>query len=332
MPESLRSLPSIALADTGRTTTRLGFGCSGLMGGITERESLRLLDTAYDAGIRHFDVAPSYGHGAAERCLGRFLRGKHAEVTITTKYGILPPRHEGALNLARKFIRPVVRQLPSVRRRVAQAATGLKVRANFSVKEAKASLDHSLQELGLERIDVWLLHEATVDDLADNVLLEFLQEQVQRRRIGTFGVGSETKRILDIWKNQSEYCHVLQFEWPGFAREAAADAGFFPGAFLVHHRVVQEFLLAISEQLERNLSLQKGWSDALDIDLSDRQNIAALLLKTALLAHPGGIVLFSSRMPAHILANVRVVADDQWNERAIRFRDLVLRMDASLPE
>ena len=38
--------------------------------------SLRLLEAAYDAGIRHFDVAPMYGYGEAESCLGEF-RARH---------------------------------------------------------------------------------------------------------------------------------------------------------------------------------------------------------------------------------------------------------------
>ena len=49
-------LETIALPGSDRVTTRLGFGGSGLMGGISERESLRLLETAFDAGIRHHRV------------------------------------------------------------------------------------------------------------------------------------------------------------------------------------------------------------------------------------------------------------------------------------
>ena len=33
-----------------------------------------ILDAAYDAGIRHFDVARAYGHGLSEGYLGAFLR------------------------------------------------------------------------------------------------------------------------------------------------------------------------------------------------------------------------------------------------------------------
>ncbi len=319
------ALPRIALADTGRETTRLGFGGAGLMGGLSERESLRLLETAYDAGIRHFDVAPSYGHGAAERCLGKFLRGKLQHVTVTTKYGILPPRHSSMLGMARTMARPVVRltakALPSLRRSVASAVAGLKSRGNFSVAEAKLSLDRSLRELGLDQIDVLLLHEATAEDLADIALLEFLQEQARLGRIGSFGIGSDPTYIPALWEQRRAYCRVLQYDWPGWS----ADVILYPGSFLIHHRVWNAHGSRLAALLEQDVPLRKRWSDAVDLDLSSRQNLAVLLITAALFAQHSGIVIVSSRTPVHILANAHAAADAQWITRAKRFRELVIR-------
>jgi len=132
-------LETIAFPGSGRVTTRLGFGGSGLMGGLSERDSLRLLETAFDAGIRHFDVAPAYGHGQAEGCLGEFLRGKRDQVTVATKYGILPPAQAGLLEMVRSVVRPAVARLPAVRKRVARVAAGLRAKASFSAEEARRS-------------------------------------------------------------------------------------------------------------------------------------------------------------------------------------------------
>src|SRR6185437_2089938 len=184
-------LETVALPGGGRPTTRVGFGCSGLMGGLSERESLALLETAFDAGIRHFDVAPSYGHGLAERCLGKFLQGKADKVTVTTKYGILPARAVGMLDSLRKIVRPVVRHTPHLRHRVAKTAAALKTRAHFSTKEAQRSLEHSLRELGLDAIDLWLLHEARGEDLKDPGLLSWMREKQQEGKIGTYGLGTD---------------------------------------------------------------------------------------------------------------------------------------------
>ena len=215
-------------------TTRLGFGGSGLMGGISERESLKLLETAFDAGIRHFDIAPAYGHGQAERCLGKFLQGKRDQVTVATKYGILPPAQAGLMKMARSVVRPAVAKLPAVRRRVAQAVAGMRSKAKFSAEEAGKSLEQSLQQLGVERIDLWLLHEAIAEDLDDSDLLPFLRHAQQRGLIGAYGVGAERERAHDVWERHRDYCKVLQFEWSVLEGKEAS----FPGAFVIHYRAI----------------------------------------------------------------------------------------------
>jgi D-threo-aldose 1-dehydrogenase len=48
----------------GRPTTCLGFGCGPLLGGPYARGSRAVIDLAYEAGFRHFDVAPSTGWGS----------------------------------------------------------------------------------------------------------------------------------------------------------------------------------------------------------------------------------------------------------------------------
>ena len=311
-------LEKIALPGSGRVTTRLGFGGSGLMGGLSERDSLALLETAYDAGIRHFDVAPSYGYGQAERCLGMFLRGKTDKVTIATKYGILPPSRTGLLGVAHGIVRPVVRRLPAIRKRVAQAAAGLAAQANFSVDEAQRSLDRSLRELAVDRIDVWLLHEATAEDLDHSDLLPFLQQAQQQGRIGVYGVGAERMRLQAIWQRHRTYCSVMQFEW-----SVLDEAAQFPGAFLIHHRSVSGALQAIIHRFEGDAALCRRWSDAVDANLADPEILAAVLLQASLAGNSNSMVLFSSRRPEHIRANVRAVDDVALAARGQRFLQLV---------
>ena len=43
------------------------------MARLGRRESVRLLEVAYDSGITHFDTARSYGYGEAESAVGEFL-------------------------------------------------------------------------------------------------------------------------------------------------------------------------------------------------------------------------------------------------------------------
>lgn len=316
-------LETIELAGTGRRTTRLGFGGSGLMGGLSERESLLLLETAFDAGIRHFDIAPAYGHGQAERCLGKFLRGKREQVTVATKYGILSPRRAGLLGVVRSAVRPALRRLPAVRTRVAQAAAGLRNKARFSVEEAGRSLEHSQRELGIDCIDVWLLHEVTADDLDGSGLLPFFQEMQERGLVGTFGVGAERARLSELWQRHRAYCRLLQFEWP--VLEEQAD---FPGAFLMYHRAISGAGSTIRDLFEQNAELCRRWSNAVDANLKDREILAGVLLQAALAANPSGMVLFSSRMPEHIRANAHAAEEAISTARGKRLLELIAEMHA----
>ena len=79
-------------------TPTVGFGCGSLTGSGPSNP-IRVLETAFDAGVRHFDTARYYGYGEGEGILGRFLKGRRSEVTITTKFGIEPPRRTARLNV-----------------------------------------------------------------------------------------------------------------------------------------------------------------------------------------------------------------------------------------
>lgn len=312
-------LETIALPGSGRVTTRLGFGGSGLMGGIGERESLFLLETAFEAGIRHFDVAPAYGHGRAERCLGKFLKGRRNQVTVATKFGVLPPAQAGLLEMAGNVVRPAVARLPAIRKRVAQAAAGLRAKAMFSAEEARRSLERSLRELGIDTVDVWLLHEATTDDLDGSDLLPFLQDAQQRGRIGAYGVGAERGRISELWERHRDYCGVLQFEW---SVRGGAEAE-FPGAFVIHHRAISGALDTFRDCFRQDAGLCRRWSDVVDRDLSDEMHLAGVLLQAALAANSNGMVLFSSRVAEHIRANVQAAEETNAHARGRRFLELV---------
>ena len=272
-------------------TTRLGFGGSGLMGGISERESLKLLETAFDAGIRHFDIAPAYGHGQAERCLGKFLQGKRDQVTVATKYGILPPAQAGLMKMARSVVRPAVAKLPAVRQRVAQAAAGMRSKAKFSAEEAGKSLEQSLQQLGVERIDLWLLHEAIAEDLDDSDLLPFLRHAQQRGLIGAYGVGAERERAHDVWERHRDYCKVLQFEWSVLEGKEAS----FPGAFVIHYRAISGAFDMLRRFLQPDSDRCREWSNVVDLDLSDAKLLAESCCRRLWRrTRRAGVVFFSS--------------------------------------
>lgn len=75
---------------SGVSLTSLTFGTALTLG--TEvtgsRRASKLLETAWNLGIRSFDTANNYGHGRAEALLGRVLRGyPRGEFVVATKGG-----------------------------------------------------------------------------------------------------------------------------------------------------------------------------------------------------------------------------------------------------
>ena len=57
----------------------LGLGTAplgGLFADVSPQAARATVDAAWAIGVRYFDTAPLYGHGASERRLGRALRGR----------------------------------------------------------------------------------------------------------------------------------------------------------------------------------------------------------------------------------------------------------------
>jgi D-threo-aldose 1-dehydrogenase len=314
-------MQQIELATTGRQTTRLGFGCSNLMGATNRRDSLKLLETAYDAGIRHFDVAPMYGYGHAEACLGEFLERHPGELTVTTKFGIAPPEHSTLLKVARRIVGPIVKQLPSVKRKLAQAAnaaTRPTEQPRFTASEAKTSLDRSLRALRTSHIDLWLLHEAEAHDLTDDALLTFLESEVQQGTIGSFGVGSTTNSIPALLAERPAYCRTLQYEWSILAATIPETQ-----PFRIHHSALTNNFRALHKSLSNNQSLCSRWSESTNTDLRNAESLANLMLKAALVMNPSSIILVSSKNPHHIHANARIVVDSTLEAPARQLYHLI---------
>lgn len=311
----------IDLGTTGRTTTRLGYGCSSLMGAMGRRESVAMLEAAFDAGIRHFDVAPMYGFGQAEGCLGEFLGRHRADVTVTTKYGIPPAKNQGLIGLARVLARPVLKALPGLKRglsSVAGKATQPVEKASFTAAQARESLERSLAKLRTDRIDVWLLHEVAADDLRDDGLLRLLEDSVAAGTIGTFGVGSEREKLGALLAERPEYCRTVQFEWS--VMDSPVDTG---KSFRIHHRALTDNFRALHAGLLQDKVRSARWSGQVGADLCDREVLASLMMKAALVENPESVILFSSKSAAHMQRNVRTAEDGTLEGPARRLYALV---------
>lgn len=140
-------IPVVPLGQTGLSITRIGFGgapIGDLRRTPTAADAHALLQNAWDAGIRYFDTAPFYGSGLSERRIGDFLRTKPRDAfALSTKVGrLMVPDRAWA-----------------VARFENEAALPFRPVFDFSYDGIIKSYEHSLQRLGLDRIDVLLLHD-----------------------------------------------------------------------------------------------------------------------------------------------------------------------------
>ena len=127
--------------------SRLSLGTAplaGLFKSVENGESDDLIETALAEGINYFDTAPLYGHGLSEERLGRVLSRVSAPFILETKVGRILERVEKADPVpwfpdADPHIQPVF---------------------DYSVEGIKKSFNDSLERLGVDHIDIALMHDA----------------------------------------------------------------------------------------------------------------------------------------------------------------------------
>ena len=307
----------VLLPNSERPTSQLGFGCA-FWSTVTDQQASRLLEAAYEAGIRHYDVAPFYLDGRAEGYLGNFLI-RHADATVTTKYGLLPPRDRPLhIRIARTLLGPTVRLLrhnfrgpPSAVRpaRIARSA-----KASFRPGDAVKSLERSRRLLKRPYVDLFLLHEADLQDVEQEGLIEILREQVSSHRIGAIGVGGDTERVSDVYDRRPDLRTVVQFSWDAFTQGRV-----FQTSFPIHFWVFSRDLRGVCEKFARDRALSNRWSDFIGLDMSDARNVSALMLKSSLIANPNGITLVYSGNVDHIRRNAEVAASRALEKHAVLF-------------
>ena len=172
-----------------RELDQVGLGTAvlgNLYRAFTEEEAWEVLEAAWAIGVRHYDTAPHYGLGLAERRLGAFLATRpREEFVVSTKVGRLlrpNPGGAGSLDDAHDFV------VPADLRRV----------WDLSADGVRRSLAESLQRLGLDRVDVLYLHDPEAHDLRQGITeaLPALAALREERQVGAVGVGSMATEAL----------------------------------------------------------------------------------------------------------------------------------------
>jgi len=318
-----RGMTKIALPGIAVRTPSVGFGCSSLTG-TGPSNANRILETAFEAGVRHFDTARYYGYGEGEGILGRFLKGRRSEVTITTKFGIEPPQRTTTLGVGLYVGRRIVRLLPFVRGFLQRGTKSLVKIGAFSVEVAQRSLETSLRELSTDHIDFCLLHDYMVSEQPPDELLAFLENSVKTGKIRSFGIGTGFENVLQALERQPRLCSIVQFQSSVLTRTCDRLRRDDWDRLVITHGALGGSYRSVLTFLQARMDVAKDWAAKLGCRRLDEDTLSALMLNYAADANPTGLVLFSSRDPARVRRNVMAVLKPDFSPAQIaRFGELV---------
>lgn len=192
------------------TVTEIGFG-SAPIGNFrfnsSDDDAQAAMGAAWAAGGRLFDTSPFYGYGRAELRVGRFLQGVAREdYVLSTKVGrwLRPLRPGDDLTGMRKG---GLRFFPTV---------------DYSYDGTMRSLEHSYLRLGLDRIDIALIHDVDAFTHGSDAAAEphfdaamagayrALDELRRNGQLGAIGVGINDTRWCQRFVTAGDFdCAML---------------------------------------------------------------------------------------------------------------------------
>jgi D-threo-aldose 1-dehydrogenase len=253
----------------GRTAvevTEFGFGCAqlgNLYAAISDDVAAAAVDAAWDGGVRYFDTAPHYGLGLAERRLGAALAGRPREqFVVSTKVGRLLVENDA----------PTGSDLPIGMFDVPDTLSRVR---DYSADGVRRSLESSLTRLGLDRVDIVLVHDP--EDYMSEAVNQAVPALVELREQGVVGaVGAG----MNFWQPLHR-----------FVTECDVDVVMAAGRWTLADRSAAPLLAACAE---RGVSV-----------------LAAAPFNSGLLAQPwppDGVYFDYGPAPADVLARARALA------------------------
>jgi aryl-alcohol dehydrogenase-like predicted oxidoreductase len=178
---------------SGVAVTRIVLGCGNFGGigsspaffgqGTPKDEAFRLMDAAWDLGVRAFDTADAYGGGRSETWIGEWLRTKDSTV-------------RDALVVETKTFNPMD----------AGADHGLG-RARI-----RRQIDASLARLGVERVGLYMAH-AFDPDVPQEETVRAFDQLVRDGKVGAVGASNFDADHLAEALEISQLEGLARYEW-----------------------------------------------------------------------------------------------------------------------
>jgi D-threo-aldose 1-dehydrogenase len=191
---------------------------------LDEKTAIATVETAFERGIRLFDTSPNYGAGLAEARTAAGLRGSPRDAFIlSTKVGrVLDPF--GRKPEARSGAELFATGYPHVRR------------FDYSYDGAMRSIEQSLLRLGMDRLDIVLIHDCDRFIHGDDAPIRF-REAMEGCYVALDKLRSEKViKAIGFGLNEADSCAK-------FAKAGDFDAGMMAGRYsLLDQSGLSEFL------------------------------------------------------------------------------------------
>jgi aryl-alcohol dehydrogenase-like predicted oxidoreductase len=187
------------LGKTGLRVSIVGLGTmvhAGHFGPMKDSESLEAIETALELGVTFIDTSDAYGAGYGETLLGNAFKGKRDKIVIATKGGnVMVGPNRGKRIFEPDYISRV--------------------------------MDESLRRLQTDYIDLYQLHNPTVEVIERGAVWEVLERAKKAGKIRHYGVSinSMEEGTAAVKDGRAE---TIQVEYNLLAQEPAET--FFPAA------------------------------------------------------------------------------------------------------
>ncbi|MBI1276770.1 MAG: aldo/keto reductase [Anaerolineaceae bacterium] len=193
----IRDADTVRYTNLGRTGLKIsviGLGC-GNFGGIgsapaffgkgeSEEEAFAIMDTAWEMGINFFDTADAYGGGRSETAIGKWMKAKGAAV-------------RDQLILSSKVFNPVGDGPNDY---------------GLSRRHILRQVERSLQRLGVDHIDMYLMHEPDPTTPLEETI-HAMDDLVRQGKVHYIGASNMPAWLMTkaLWISDKYNLH--RFEW-----------------------------------------------------------------------------------------------------------------------
>ena len=155
------------LGRTNLEVTQLGFGAMEIRGSktwggrnVTEQQAEIILNTVLDAGVNFIDTSPDYG--MSEDFIGKFISNRRDEFYLATKCGCHP------MDIGDKMETDHI----------------------WSSQQLQENIETSLQRMKVDYIDIWQLHNPSVDEFENGKLLKTMQKVKNTGKVRFIGIST----------------------------------------------------------------------------------------------------------------------------------------------